>query len=170
MSMNKWIISLRDLKVAIIEEIQCVVQELTTIQSSLHPSKHLPIPSIPSLHPDEVPEKKFQYDCEMLFKFKQELEDRAKAKETMLEAPSAEGIGGFGGGFLHVASVKEIEVITRGLSVKGIKVPSGLGIPASKTFEIERAEPTEMELEISRREEIRNIHLQENLINRVRVK
>ncbi|KAJ6662253.1 hypothetical protein lerEdw1_012416 [Lerista edwardsae] len=167
MDMNKWIISLRDLKVAIIEEIQCVVQELRTIQCSLHPSKHLPIPPIPRLHPDEVPEKKFQYDCEMLFKFKQELEDRAKAKETMLETPSAEGIGGFGGGFLHVASAKELDVVARVLSVKCAKISSGVGVPSSKTFEIEQAEPTEMELEIARREEIRNIHLQENLIKRI---
>ncbi|XP_053161847.1 cilia- and flagella-associated protein 44 isoform X2 [Hemicordylus capensis] len=169
LSMNKWIVSLRDLKVAIIEEIQCVVQELKTIQSSLHRSKHLPIPPVPELHPDEIPEKKFQYDSEMLLKFKQELEERAKEKEIVPVTPSVEGggIGGFGGGFLHVPSAKELEITARGTSLKTLKTISGTAGVTPKTFEFEQAEPTEMELEIAKREEIRNIHLQETLIKRI---
>nr|XP_034970286.1 cilia- and flagella-associated protein 44 isoform X2 [Zootoca vivipara] len=76
LEMNKWIVSLRDLKVAIIEEIQCVVQELKKIQSSLHPSQHVPVPPIPQLLPEETPEKQFQYDSERLMKFKRDMEEQ----------------------------------------------------------------------------------------------
>ncbi|KAM6447444.1 cilia- and flagella-associated protein 44 isoform 1-T1 [Liasis olivaceus] len=167
-TMNKWIVSLRDLKVAIIEEIQCVVQELKAIQSSLDPSKHLPIPPVPQLLPEETPEKHFQYDRDMLLKFKQEAEDQEKLKKSMSLIRSVESanIGGFGGGFLHVSSTKEIDT-GRALSLKPGRSPSGITVVSHKIFEIERVEPTDLELEITQREEIRNVHLQETLIKRI---
>ncbi|XP_062982990.1 cilia- and flagella-associated protein 44 [Elgaria multicarinata webbii] len=170
LAMNKWIVSLRDLKVTIIEEIQCVVQELKSIQSSLHPSKHFPIPPIPHLLPEETPEKQFQYDHEVLFKFSQELENRVKLKETTSLAPSLEAanLGGFGGGFLLTASVKELDIIARATSMKSMKASSGIAAAAAvKSFEIGLAEPTEQGLEIAKREEIRSIHMQETLIKRI---
>ncbi|XP_075762751.1 cilia- and flagella-associated protein 44 isoform X2 [Pelodiscus sinensis] len=85
LNMNKWIISLRDLKVAIIEEINCLVQELKSIQSALNASEQLPIPPIPQLHPEETPEKKFQYDNNILLKFQQEQETKAKAAKQINE-------------------------------------------------------------------------------------
>ncbi|XP_060090627.1 cilia- and flagella-associated protein 44 [Heteronotia binoei] len=167
LSMNKWIISLRDLKVAITEEIQCLVQELKTIQSSLHPSKHLPIPLVPQLHSDETPEKRFQYDSEILMKFKQEQEARAQLKKSVASSEGAASVAGFGSGFLHTPSAKEIEMTMRGPSMKTIKTISATAAATPKPFEIERAEPTEMELEIAKRDEIRNVHLQESLIKRI---
>ncbi|XP_077198104.1 cilia- and flagella-associated protein 44 isoform X2 [Paroedura picta] len=167
LSMNKWIISLRDLKVAIIEEIQCLVQELKTIQSSLHPSKHLPIPPVPQLHPDETPEKRFQYDSEILLKFKQDQEARALLKKSVTISEAGGSVGGFGSGFLHTLSTKEIEIVMRGSSMKTLKAASAIVPSAPKAPEIERAEPTEMELEIAKRNEIRNVYLQESLIKRI---
>ncbi|KAL8190853.1 UNVERIFIED_CONTAM: hypothetical protein K2H54_062783 [Gekko kuhli] len=167
LSMNKWIISLRDLKVAIMEEIQCLVQELRTIQSSLHPSKHLPVPPVPQLHPDETPEKRFQYDSEILLKFKQEQEARALLKKSVASSEGSGSVGGFGSGFLHTPSLKEIEMIARGISMKTMRTISVTAAATPKPFEIERAEPTEMELEIAKRDEIRNVYLQESLIKRI---
>lgn len=171
MSMNKWIISLRDLKVAIIEEIQCLVQEVKTIQSSLNSSQHLPIPPVPQLQPNEVPEKKFQYDNEMLLKFKQDEDARAKQKEAAIpDATSTDSaaLGGFGGGFLHNPSAKELDLVGRATSIKSMKMASVTVSAVPKAFEIEQVEPTEMELEIAKREEIKNVYLQEHLIKRVR--
>ncbi|KAH0625031.1 hypothetical protein JD844_033049 [Phrynosoma platyrhinos] len=169
--MNKWIVGLRDLKVAIIEEIQCVVQELKTIQSSLPQSQQLPVPVVPQLLPEETPENNFQYDSGMLFKFRQELEEQGlKVKETVPVVPSAEagGLGGFGGGFLHTTSVKEMESFTRGTSLKSLKTGSGTAtVVPVKSFELELTEPTELELEIKQREEIRNVYMQETLIKRI---
>ncbi|KAM3837851.1 cilia- and flagella-associated protein 44 [Vipera latastei] len=168
LTMNKWIVSLRDLKVAIIEEIQCVVQELKDIQSSLDPSKHLPIPSVPQLLPEETPEKHFQYDLDMLLKFKQEAEEQEKLKITVSLIPSVESgsLGGFGGGFLHSPSIKEIES-SRIAGLRPGRLPSGVTEPPPKIYELEPAEPTDLELEIRQREEIRNVHLQETLIKRI---
>lgn len=166
--MNKWILSLRDLKVAIIEEIQCLVQELKTIQSSLHPSKHLPIPPVPQLHPDETPEKRFQYDNETLLKFKQEQEARARLKASVTSSEGGGSAGGFGSGFLRTPSVKDTEMTARGVNLKTMKSSSATSATTPKPFEIERAEPTEMELEIAKRDEIRNAYVQESLIKRVR--
>nr|XP_056714145.1 cilia- and flagella-associated protein 44 [Euleptes europaea] len=167
LSMNKWIISLRDLKAAIIEEIQCLVQELKTVQSSLHPSKHLPIPPVPQLHPDETPEKRFQYDSEILLKFKHEEEAKAKLKKSVAISDSGGSTAGFGGGFLHTPSLKEIAMLTRCVSMKTMRATSTTAAAIPKLFEIEQAEPTEMELEIAKREEIRNVYLQERLIKRI---
>lgn len=166
--MNKWIISLRDLKVAIIEEIQCLVQELKTIQSSLHPFKHLPIPPVPQLHPDETPEKRFQYDNETLLKFKNEQEAKAQLKKSVASSEGGGSLAGFGSRFLHTPSMKEMELVTRGTSLKTMKTASATSAATPKSFEIEQAEPTEMELEIMKRDEISNIYLQESLIKRVR--
>lgn len=169
LTMNKWIVSLRDLKVAIIEEIQCVVQELKAIQSSLDPSKHLPIPSVPQLLPEETPEKHFQYDHDILLKFKQEAEDQEKFKKIASSIPSIESgsLGGFGGGFLHSPSIKEVES-GRIATLRPRRLPSGVSEQPPKIFEIQQAESTDLELEIRQREEIRNVHLQETLIKRVR--
>uniref|UniRef100_A0A8C6VRT2 Cilia- and flagella-associated protein 44 n=1 Tax=Naja naja TaxID=35670 RepID=A0A8C6VRT2_NAJNA len=166
--MNKWIVSLRDLKVAIIEEIQCVVQELKAIQSSLDPSKHLSIPSVPNLLPEETPEKHFQYDYNMLLKFKQEAEVQEKLKKIASSIPSIESgsLGGFGGGFLHSPSFKEIES-GRIATLRPGRLPSGTSEAPPKIFEIQQAEPTDLELQIRQREEIRNVHLQETLIKRI---
>ncbi|XP_034970285.1 cilia- and flagella-associated protein 44 isoform X1 [Zootoca vivipara] len=168
LEMNKWIVSLRDLKVAIIEEIQCVVQELKKIQSSLHPSQHVPVPPIPQLLPEETPEKQFQYDSERLMKFKRDMEEQVRLKETVQVAPSGEGggLGGFGGGFYRAPSVKDLEAAMRSTSLKSMKIASGTA-QTVKTFEFEAVEPTELEVEIAKRGEIRNIYMQEVLVKRV---
>ncbi|XP_070606132.1 cilia- and flagella-associated protein 44 isoform X2 [Erythrolamprus reginae] len=168
LTMNKWIVSLRDLKVAIIEEIQCVVQELKDIQSSLDTSKHLPIPSVPQLLPEETPEKNFQYDHDVLLKFKQEIEDQEKLKKITSSVPSVEfgGLGGFGGRFIHSHSIKEVDS-GRIAPLRPGRQPSGISEESAKPSEIQQAEPTDLELEIRQREEIRNVHLQEILIKRI---
>ncbi|XP_067402528.1 LOW QUALITY PROTEIN: cilia- and flagella-associated protein 44 [Emydura macquarii macquarii] len=164
LTMNKWIVSLRDLKVAIIEEINCLVQELKSIQSALDVSEQLPIPPIPQLHPEETPEKKFQYDNNILLKFKQEQENKARLSEQVEEIAS---FAVFGGRFLHAPSLKEIDSPTRASSVRSMRIASSIGTMQPKIFEIEKAEPTEMELEILKKEKIRNIYLQETLIKRI---
>ncbi|XP_034645238.1 cilia- and flagella-associated protein 44 [Trachemys scripta elegans] len=164
LTMNKWIISLRDLKVAIIEEIVCLVQELKSIQSALDASEQLPIPPIPQLHPEETPEKKFQYDNNILLKFKQEQEHKQRLSEQVEDNAS---FSVFGGKFLHAPSLKEIDSPSRGSSVRSMRIASSVTPMQPKVFEIEKAEPTEMELEILKREKIRNIYLQETLIKRI---
>uniref|UniRef100_A0A8C9DMX2 Cilia- and flagella-associated protein 44 n=1 Tax=Prolemur simus TaxID=1328070 RepID=A0A8C9DMX2_PROSS len=162
--MNKCILSLRDLKVAVIEEIQCLVQELKSIQSTLHRSKHIPIPQIPQIHPDEVPEKRFQYNEETLLNFKQEQMKKEDEKPPQVEQS---GSGGSGGGFLRLSSGKDGDMTTRDSLSRSSK-PSGFSLDIPKFLEFEKAEPTDVELEIMKRDEIKHVYMQQYLINRIK--
>ncbi|XP_004436632.2 PREDICTED: cilia- and flagella-associated protein 44 [Ceratotherium simum simum] len=164
MHMNKCILSLRDLKVAVVEEIQCLVQELKNIQSALHISKHILIPQIPQIHPEEVPEKRFQYDEETLLAFKQQ-----QMKSQDEKAPQVEQTGSTGssGGFLKLSSGKNGDLTTRdSLSRSSKALTFGLDIP--KFLEFEKADPTEVELEIMKRDEIKHLYMQQYLTNRIK--
>ncbi|XP_069745603.1 cilia- and flagella-associated protein 44-like isoform X2 [Narcine bancroftii] len=70
--MSKKVMDLRNTKLDIIEQITILRKELILIQTKLDPSQHLPIPEIPSMQPDEMPEKKFQYDPKKLLEFRDE--------------------------------------------------------------------------------------------------
>lgn len=164
MHMNKCILSLRDLKVAVIEEIQCLVQEVKNIQSTLHISKHVPIPQIPQIHPEEVPEKRFQYDEETLLVFKrQQMKSRA-GKDPEVECA---GSSGSAGGFLRISSGKDGDLTTRDSLSRSSKA-SSFGLEVPKLLEFERADPTEVELEVMKRDEIKHMYMQQYLTNRIK--
>lgn len=156
--------SLRDLKVSIIDEIKRLVQELKSIQGALDLSECLPLPLIPQLHPDEVPEKKFEYDSDILLKFKEEQEAKAKLQEQLEGSPSSHA---FRHGFLRAPSIKEIDPMAQAAGAHPMKIASSVVTEQQKVSEIEKAEPTEMELEILMREKIKNLYLQETLIKKV---
>ncbi|XP_019404351.1 PREDICTED: cilia- and flagella-associated protein 44 isoform X2 [Crocodylus porosus] len=164
LNMNKWIISLRDLKVAIIEEINCLVQELKSIQSALDPSEQLPVPPIPQLHPEEIPEKKFQYDNEILQKFKHEQDQKTRLSEQVGESSS---FGLFRTSFFRSPSLKEMDISARTSSVRSMRTASSVVSVQPRVFEIEKAEPTEMDQDTLKKERIKNIYLQETLIKRI---
>ncbi|NWV47572.1 CFA44 protein, partial [Daphoenositta chrysoptera] len=154
--MNKEIVSLRDLKVSIIDEIKGLVKELKAIQASLYLSEHVPVPLIPQLHPDEVPEKVIEYNSDVLLKFKEEQEAEAKLKEPLEGCPSSRA---FRHVFLRAPPVEEGDPMAGDASV--------VVSEEQKAVEMEEAEPTEMELEISKREKIKNLYLQETLIKKI---
>lgn len=164
MNMNKCIISLRDLKVAVIEEIQCLVQELKNIQSTLHTSKHIPIPQIPQIYPEEVPEKRFRYDERTLLAFKQQNMERKREKTPQMEQAVSIGQSG---GFLRLSSGKDGDLTTRDSMSRSSKA-SSFGVDNTKLMEFEKADPSDVELEIMKRDEIKNIYMQQYLTNRVR--
>ncbi|KAM9277709.1 cilia- and flagella-associated protein 44 [Cariama cristata] len=163
-NMNNEIMSLRDLKVSTIDEIKCLVQELKSIQAALDLSERLPLPLIPQLHPDEVPEKKFEYDSDILLKFKEEQEAKAKLQEQLEVSPSSRA---FRHGFLRAPSIKEIDPMAQAAGARLMKIVSSVVTEQRKIFEIEKAEPTEMELDILKREKIKNLYLQETLIKKI---
>ncbi|XP_038318346.1 cilia- and flagella-associated protein 44 isoform X1 [Canis lupus familiaris] len=160
-NMNKCIISLRDLKVAVIEEIQCLVQELKTIQATLHISKHIPIPEVPQIYPEEVPEKRFQYDEEILLNFKQQqIQDE---KSHQLEQGESAGSAG---GFFKLSSRKDGDLTTDSLS-KSSKA-SASSADTAKLSEFEKVDPIDVELEIMKRDEIKHLYMQQYLTNRIK--
>ncbi|NXA12333.1 CFA44 protein, partial [Sapayoa aenigma] len=162
-NMNKEIMSLRDLKISIIDEIKCLVQELKTIQATLDLSERLPLPLIPQLHPDEVPEKKFECSSDILLRFKEE-QAKAKLQEQLEGSPSFRA---FRHGFLPAPSVEEVDPVTQAAGVCPMDTASSVGTEQQQVFGMEKAEPTKMELEILKREKIKNLYLQETLIKKI---
>lgn len=161
-NMNKQIMSLRDFKVSIIEEIKCLLQELKSVQAALDLSERLPLPLIPQLHPDEVPEKRFEYDHDILLKFKEKQAAKATLQEQLEESPSS---GAFGHSFK--SSYKKTGSLQQTASSPTMKRSSSVVTEQQKIFVIEKAEPTEIELEILKKEKIKNLYLQKTLINKV---
>ncbi|NWH85000.1 CFA44 protein, partial [Aegithalos caudatus] len=157
-NMNKEIVSLRDLKVSTIDEIKSLVKEVKSIQASLDVSEHLPIPLIPQLHSDEIPEKIVEYNSDVLLKFKEEQEAKAKLKEPLEECPSFRA---FRHMFLQTFPVEE------GHPMAQARDASAVVTEEQNAFEMEKVEPTEMELEILKREKIKNLYLKETLIKKI---
>ncbi|XP_076974479.1 cilia- and flagella-associated protein 44 isoform X2 [Tamandua tetradactyla] len=164
MHMNKCILALRDLKVAVIEEIQCLVQELKNIQSSLHISKHIPIPQVPQMLPEEVPEKRFHYDEETLLTFKRREMKRQDGKSATLDQA---GYAVPGGGFLRHSHGRDGDPMTRESMSRSSKA-STYSLDSQKLVEFEKAEPTDVELEIMKRDEIKHLYMQQYLTNRIK--
>ncbi|XP_057358624.1 cilia- and flagella-associated protein 44 isoform X3 [Manis pentadactyla] len=162
--MNKCILSLRDLKMAVVEEIQCLVQELKNIQLTLPISKHVPIPQIPQIHPEEIPEKRFQYDEETLLAFR-----RQQMKSEDEKAPHVEQVGssGLGGGFLRLSSGKDGDLTARDSLSRSSKACT-FSLDTPKFTKFEKAEPTDVELEIMKRDEIKHLYTQQYLISRIK--
>ncbi|NWU05756.1 CFA44 protein, partial [Cephalopterus ornatus] len=162
-NMNKEIMSLRDLKVSIIDEIKCLVKELKSIQATLDLSERLPLPLIPQLHPDEVPEKKFECNSDILQRFK---EEQAKAMpQEQLEGSAS--FRAFSHGFIPAPSAEETDPMAQAADTHPVNIASSVDTEQQKVFEIEKAEPTEMELEILKREKIKNLYLQKTLIKKI---
>uniref|UniRef100_H0ZT66 Cilia and flagella associated protein 44 n=1 Tax=Taeniopygia guttata TaxID=59729 RepID=H0ZT66_TAEGU len=157
-NMNKEIVSLRDLKVSTIDEIKSLVKEVKSIQARLDVSEHLPIPLIPQLHPDEVPEKIVEHNSDVLLKFKEEQEAKAKLKEPLEGCPSSRA-------FRHM--LLQTPLVEEGAPMAQAGDASAVVTEEKEAFEMEKAEPTEMELEILKREKIKNLYLQETLIKKI---
>ncbi|NWT72000.1 CFA44 protein, partial [Prunella himalayana] len=157
-NMNEEIVSLRDLKVSTIDEIKSLVKEVKSIQANLDVSEHLPVPLIPHLHPDEVPEKIVEFNSEVLLKFKEEQEAQAELKEPLEACPSSRA---FRHVFLQTPPVEEDGPMAQAGDASAVVTEQ------QEDFDMEDAEPTEIELEILKREKIKNLYLQETLIKKI---
>ncbi|NXT11860.1 CFA44 protein, partial [Prunella fulvescens] len=157
-NMNEEIVSLRDFKVSTIDEIKSLVKEVKSIQANLDVSEHLPVPLIPQLHPDEVPEKIVEFNSEVLLKFKEEQEAQAELKEPLEGCPSSRA---FRHVFLQTPPVEEGGPMAQAGDAAAVVTEQ------QEAFDMEDAEPTEMELEILKREKIKNLYLQETLIKKI---
>ncbi|XP_030059762.1 cilia- and flagella-associated protein 44 [Microcaecilia unicolor] len=166
-NMNRKIIALRDFKVSTIEEIKRLVQAVKKIQSTLDLSKHLPIPQIPQMLPEEMPEKKFQYDNEILLKFKLEQEHKLKTQDL---SEKHGGFGGFAGFSGHSLAQKQSDRRSRvSLRSWSDRRESSRRSYADEFLQIEEETKmsTELEAEIRKIEEIKNMYMQECFINKI---
>ncbi|XP_056415931.1 cilia- and flagella-associated protein 44 isoform X2 [Hyla sarda] len=160
-SMNRSIMALRNLKVETIEKMKSLAQEVRLIQEALDPSKHLPIPRIPTLLPEETPEKKFQYDNETLCKFQLEQENRVQTRPAMAEG----GFGGFGSfGGTQQAAAKGSESLSRPSTTSTVR---SYHVVSCKRRHVQGTEMSILEKEAVQREEIKNLYMQENIIKQM---
>ncbi|RUS72790.1 hypothetical protein EGW08_019450, partial [Elysia chlorotica] len=90
---NVRLLALRDRKIQVIDQIRDVVNKLHDIQTKLQEEKHLPIPPVPELDADEMPERILEYTRETLKQFKVQYDLKQK------QVKSGGGGGGDGGGF-----------------------------------------------------------------------
>uniref|UniRef100_A0A8C4RRV9 Cilia- and flagella-associated protein 44 n=1 Tax=Erpetoichthys calabaricus TaxID=27687 RepID=A0A8C4RRV9_ERPCA len=159
---NSKVLALRDNKIACIDQIRRHVEELKNMQANMEPSKRLPLPKLPSLLPQEVPERKMQYTEETLIAYKETL---SKKKGHSTNAETSEHFSGFGG-------------------FAGGKAEQTEGVPTPDTAETEEgsqssslqtpSEPqestlTDLEIEILQAEEIKNLYMQKHLLEKVRL-
>ena len=79
-------------------QIAELVKRLEELQAKLPPSLHKPIPPIPVIRPDEVPERSYQYTNETLLKFKEEMKAKEEAERLAAMGAGDGFFGGFGGG------------------------------------------------------------------------
>lgn len=79
-----------------IQKIKDLVNEITRLQSNMNPAHHKPLPPIPMVRPEEVPERRREYTKESLLQFK---EEKAAREEAERQAAAGLGEGGFFGGF-----------------------------------------------------------------------
>ncbi|XP_069800651.1 cilia- and flagella-associated protein 44 isoform X2 [Dendropsophus ebraccatus] len=160
-SMNRSIMALRDLKLETIEKMKSLVQEVRFIQESLDTSKHLPIPKVPTLLPDETPEKKFQYDSETLRKFQVEQETRVHTRPAVAEG----GFGGFGSfGGTQQTTAKQVESLSRPSTTSTMRSYRAV---SSKRRQVQSTKLSDLEKEAVQREEIKNLYMQESLIKQM---
>ena len=79
-------------------QISELVKRLEELQVKLPPSLHKPIPPVPVIRPEEVPERKYHYTKESLLKFKEEKKAKEEAERLAATGAGDGFFGGFGGG------------------------------------------------------------------------
>ncbi|MBN3326680.1 CFA44 protein, partial [Atractosteus spatula] len=154
--MNEKIMSLRNSKVESIRQIRDCVLQLRTVQSRLDPAKRLPVPSVPTLLPEEMPERKMRYTRDTLLRYKQL---RAKHARTA-DPEGGEDESGFLG--LELAGREQEEMLA-------CESPHREGTPCSSESQTEQYDAvlTDLEEEMQQAEEIRHLYLQESLLQRL---
>ena len=75
------------------------MDKISALQCTMSPAHLKPLPPVPTMRPEEIPEREQEYTKESLLKFKEDQAARESA-ERLAAAGGGEGgfFGGFGGG------------------------------------------------------------------------
>ncbi|KAK6486478.1 cilia- and flagella-associated protein 44-like [Huso huso] len=155
--MNRKILDLRNFKIESIEKIRSHVNELKAVHAKINPSKRLPVPQVPRIHPEETPEKKRQYTTETLLMYKQELSTKAKQANK-----GEQGFGGFSRGLEEPGEERDM--------ISPSKYSERADTACSDTSQACQQETplSELELEVIHAEEIKNLYLQDSLLKKIK--
>ncbi|XP_028405556.1 cilia- and flagella-associated protein 44-like [Dendronephthya gigantea] len=169
---NKRLVALRERKIKIIEEVKDCVNNLKFVQSKLDPSLHKPLPVIPQLKPDEIPERKMEFTKETLYAFKKKEDNKAEKRHD------DGGGGGFGGFGVSESKPPVSTAGSRDRTFSNVSVLSG-GRPRSSQSTKTDPHPTDtiseiveeslssLELQLQEREKIRMNYEQDRVLERV---
>ncbi|XP_052253766.1 cilia- and flagella-associated protein 44-like isoform X2 [Dreissena polymorpha] len=166
---NQRLLRLRDRKIQVIEEIRDQTAELEAVHAKLSADVIRPIPPVPEMHPEEMPEKKLEYTRETLVAFKKEMADKAAtAKKGAQEQGGFGGFGGFGGGAAPPAADKKTDT-GRTSPVPVAKQSTTLSTEkAGEETEAEVEELSPLEVQLRQVEVIRLTYEQERLLSRIK--
>lgn len=76
LEMNREIVALRDSKVRLVSDLQAQAQRLLRVQQGLRSHLHRPPPTLPTILPDETPEKRLRYSRATLERYRTLREQR----------------------------------------------------------------------------------------------
>ncbi|CAG2237888.1 CFAP44 [Mytilus edulis] len=152
---NLKLLSIRDKKIQIIEEIKDVVCNLKEVHQKLEETNRKTIPPVPEMQLCEMPEKKLEYTRDTLVKFKKEYEQQQKASK----GSSTGGFGGFGGFGGETKAVSPTPA--RHMSESKVKTDS------ASSEVLEDVELTPLEIELKQAEDIKMLYEQDRLLNRI---
>jgi WD40 repeat protein len=165
-SFNQKLLALRDRKIKLVDKIREWIKELNEIQHRLPEFLHKPIPAVPELKHEEIPEKELEYTKETLLKFKKDFKAREKAQRQAANE-GGEGFGGFGG-FGGEGNEEEDESTSSSLtSVENTKkdqptdanAPSNDDLPSSLSSSL-----TDLEKLLAQEEEIELTHKRDSIL------
>ncbi|KAL4229263.1 hypothetical protein ACF0H5_012303 [Mactra antiquata] len=166
---NQRLLALRDKKINVIEEIKDLISELESVHSRINADLVKPIPPAPTMHPDEMPEKKLEYTRDTLVAFKREMSDKAAAaKKGGQDGGGFGGFGGFGGGG-NETKKPELRSTSPSLTQKQSTTVSTTK-PSDEEYspeDIEEEELSPLELQIKQAEAIRLSYEQDRLLSRI---
>ncbi|XP_063072845.1 cilia- and flagella-associated protein 44 [Engraulis encrasicolus] len=174
--MNSRVLALRNSKVALLSCMQDCLERLRDVQALLPPAKRLPLPSLPSMLPEETPERKQRYTRNTLRRYSTLLRQRAELRGRTLSSEEGEGEEGQGG--LEKEGGGEVDILTqlameeegeqeRGEEEAEERSEGSREEEQEEEEKEEEGEPTGMEEEMMTIEEIRNLHLQDTLLQQM---
>ncbi|XP_060551905.1 LOW QUALITY PROTEIN: cilia- and flagella-associated protein 44-like [Ruditapes philippinarum] len=165
---NQRLLAMRDKKIQTIEEIKDLITELELVHSKMEASLIKPVPPVPVMHPDEMPEKKLEYTRETLVAFKKEMAEKASSKKGNQESGGFGGFGGFGGG---AAPDKKSELRSSSPTMthkQSTTVSTARAVDdTDANMEGEEEELSPLEAQMKQAEVIRLTYEQDRLLNRI---
>jgi hypothetical protein len=168
---NSRLISLRDKKIRIVGQIRDLVAEVKHLQSVIGPELSKPIPAVPTIHPCEVPEKRYEYTREMLIKFREQKNRKEQAAPTT--AFGSQGFGMFAN--LPQTSAAAASDQNVGTGRSPVHSSKWKTMPEDGEFSIipeysdlsQSSELNELERKIKHAEEIRLIYQRDRLLQQI---
>ncbi|KAF1377233.1 hypothetical protein PFLUV_G00198560 [Perca fluviatilis] len=164
--MNRRIVILRDSKVRLVSQLHAQAQQVQKVQQRLAAIHHRPKPTLPTILPEETPEKRLGYSHATLERYRHLREQRLKNMEqeeqegatSLLEQLEKEMEGEDGKEEEEEEEEERGEEGTPGLSASYL---------TREEKEKEEAKLSKLEKELQREEEIRLLHEQDSLLEQM---